>query len=163
MTTTIRKPSGDGVQNLAEDAVFLAIAVLQERFSRLPQEDKNDLYQLTPVLFSDDIEERESARQAVQDIVAAERSGVVPAELPEEPGDDLRNWIVFVSQRIREERRKAGLTQEVLAERAGIPQSHVSRLENGQHSPTSMTLERIADALGVSVSRFDPGSDDIRE
>jgi DNA-binding XRE family transcriptional regulator len=163
MTATIRKSSWGGTRNVVDDAVVLAIAVLQERIGRLAQEDKDDLYQLMPALFSDDAEERESARLAVQEIVTSETSRMARLEIPAEPGHELKNWIAFVSQQIRAERRKADLTQEELAKRAGIPQSHVSRLENGQHSPTSMTLEKIAHALGVPVSRFDPGSDDARE
>lgn len=48
-------------------------------------------------------------------------------------------------------RTRAGLSQAEVAERMGVPQGHVSRWETGRHKPTRENLERIADALGVSL------------
>lgn len=49
-------------------------------------------------------------------------------------------------------RLKAGLSQADLAQRAGIRQPHLSRLENGHHATASAdTLTRLAQALGVSL------------
>jgi plasmid maintenance system antidote protein VapI len=42
---------------------------------------------------------------------------------------------------------EVGLSQEELAERMGTTASVISRLENGQHSATIKTLQRIAAAL----------------
>src|SRR3989337_1104589 len=44
-------------------------------------------------------------------------------------------------------REKAGLTQVELAERCGISQADISRIERGGTSPTTKTLQRIAEAL----------------
>jgi transcriptional regulator with XRE-family HTH domain len=49
---------------------------------------------------------------------------------------------------IREARRSAGLTQEQLAERAGVAQSVIARLERGGGNPTIATLERVLHAAG---------------
>jgi transcriptional regulator with XRE-family HTH domain len=73
-----------------------------------------------------------------------------------EPGEELRHWMGFVSNRIRHYREQANLTQQELADKAGLRQSHISRLEQGLHSPSSLTLEKIAAALGVSISELDP-------
>jgi DNA-binding Xre family transcriptional regulator len=49
-------------------------------------------------------------------------------------------------------RLKAGLSQADLAQRTGIRQPHLSRLENGHHATVSAdTLTRLAQALGVSL------------
>jgi transcriptional regulator with XRE-family HTH domain len=48
-------------------------------------------------------------------------------------------------------REKHGLTQAELAERGGIDQADISRIERGPTSPTARTLQRIADALGADV------------
>jgi predicted transcriptional regulator len=49
---------------------------------------------------------------------------------------------------IREARRTAGLTQVQLAERAGVAQSVIARLERGGGNPTLATLERVLHAAG---------------
>lgn len=48
-------------------------------------------------------------------------------------------------------REQAGLTQTQLAERCGVDQADISRIERGSVSPTSRTLQRIAHALGADV------------
>ena len=50
---------------------------------------------------------------------------------------------------LREDR---DLTQAELAERCGIHQSDISRIERGSISPTTRTLPRIAEALDDDVS-----------
>jgi transcriptional regulator with XRE-family HTH domain/tetratricopeptide (TPR) repeat protein len=47
-------------------------------------------------------------------------------------------------------RRAAGLTQEMLAERAGYSTVYVSMLERGQRAPLPSTLQALADALDLS-------------
>jgi transcriptional regulator with XRE-family HTH domain len=57
-------------------------------------------------------------------------------------------------------RADAGLTQEVVAERAKLSQQYVSGLERGQRNPTVETLYAVAQALGVShVELVKPLSD----
>lgn len=140
----------------SENAFALAIAVLRERVRRLPAEDQADLCELLPAILGDDEEERESAQRAVREIFDQAAGRVSPMDLSQEQGESLQGWIGFVSQRIRDARSAAGMTQEQLAEKSGLPQSHISRLESGKHSPTAQTLEKIAPALGISVSNFDP-------
>jgi transcriptional regulator with XRE-family HTH domain len=45
-------------------------------------------------------------------------------------------------------------TQEALAHRAGITVGHLSKIERGQANPTWETLEAIAVALDLAVSRL---------
>lgn len=56
-----------------------------------------------------------------------------------------------LSQRIRFLRKKKGLNQGELAEKVGINPSHLSRLENGKYQPSVDALQKIAEALEVSV------------
>ena len=49
---------------------------------------------------------------------------------------------------LRYARRLAGLTQRQLAERAGVPQATVGRIEAGQITPRVDTLERLVRATG---------------
>ncbi len=43
------------------------------------------------------------------------------------------------------------LTQAELAERCGMDQGDISRIERGSTSPTTRTLQRIAEVLGADV------------
>lgn len=54
--------------------------------------------------------------------------------------------------RVREVREKAGLSQQTLAERAGLAIRTVSALENGVVDVRLSTMKAIADVLGVSVT-----------
>ncbi|MGB2710370.1 MAG: helix-turn-helix domain-containing protein [Conexibacter sp.] len=49
---------------------------------------------------------------------------------------------------VRQARASAGLTQAQLAERAGVTQSVIARLERGSGNPTFETLERVLHAAG---------------
>ncbi|KAF0836525.1 helix-turn-helix domain-containing protein [Nocardia caishijiensis] len=63
---------------------------------------------------------------------------------------------IQLAESIRERRLELGLTQTQLAERAGLRQPEVSRLESGGGTPTIGMLERLAHALEVRfVARFE--------
>jgi len=53
--------------------------------------------------------------------------------------------------RIQEERKKARLTQEQLAERVDLSVNYIGYIERGKQAPYLKTLERIAEAIGVEV------------
>jgi len=48
-------------------------------------------------------------------------------------------------------RREQRLTQKDLAERTGIPQAHISRLENGNYNPSLAFLKRVAAGLSMEI------------
>jgi DNA-binding XRE family transcriptional regulator len=55
-------------------------------------------------------------------------------------------------QQIAAARKRARLTQKQLADRLGVPQSQVSRIERNPDHTTVRTLKRLARALGVNVA-----------
>lgn len=56
----------------------------------------------------------------------------------------------LAARNIRSARRSAKLSQEALAQKAGISVSYVSMLERGQRTPPLDTLETLAKALRCS-------------
>lgn len=54
-----------------------------------------------------------------------------------------------VAIRLIRYRTGLSLTQKQLAQRLGMNQSAISRLEDGEHNPTLATLSRISTALGI--------------
>src|SRR5271168_4663929 len=58
---------------------------------------------------------------------------------------------IMVGSAVRAARRHAGVSQAELAERAGTSQPSIARLEKGQVSPTVISLDRIARALGTEL------------
>jgi transcriptional regulator with XRE-family HTH domain len=64
---------------------------------------------------------------------------------------------------IRQARERAGLTQQELADRAGVPQSTVSVYERAIRVPTLPTLERLLRAAGFTVEvDLVPAGPDVR-
>jgi transcriptional regulator with XRE-family HTH domain len=70
--------------------------------------------------------------------------------------------IMSIATIVREARRRAGLTQAELAERAGVPRSTVARIESGARTPSVELVERLVRAAGlevtVALSEPDPGT-----
>lgn len=56
-----------------------------------------------------------------------------------------------VGQRINQCREAAGLTQERLAEKAGISPQHMSNIMNGKSGPSIIVLMKIAVALDIAL------------
>lgn len=63
----------------------------------------------------------------------------------------MNNKRLLLGSRIKELRKKAGLSQEELSEKIGIDGKYLSRIEVGKRSPSLETLEGIADALNVEM------------
>ncbi len=60
--------------------------------------------------------------------------------------------VVTFGERVREERRRRLMTQDVLAATAGISQKQLSKIENDEVDPRFSTIRKIAQALDVEPS-----------
>jgi transcriptional regulator with XRE-family HTH domain len=61
-----------------------------------------------------------------------------------------------IGKNIKKARKKAGLTQDVLADKVGIHVSYISRIERGVVNSSIEVLESIAKALKVKSSDILP-------
>ena len=59
-----------------------------------------------------------------------------------------------IGDRIRILREKSGYTQNSLADKAGVSQTHLRRVELGQADITVGHLQLVCDALDISVRDF---------
>ncbi len=55
---------------------------------------------------------------------------------------------------LRSIRRERGMTQAQIAERLGVPQSVISKLENGERQVDFVEVEALCEALGTSLRSF---------
>lgn len=56
-----------------------------------------------------------------------------------------------IIQAMLDARKTSGLTQKDLAEKTGIAQGDISKLENGSANPSLRTLQRLADGMGMKL------------
>ena len=63
--------------------------------------------------------------------------------------DDVRK---IVGRNVREARKAIGLSQEALADKAGIDRTYVSGVERGVRNPTITILAKFAAALDTSAA-----------
>ena len=166
ITEELNRPSevpGSGLSpTLGQQALTMALAILVERIRGLPKEDKQDLFELVKEIPNSNPEDLESVVLTMREILDQEPGRVVRMNWPENPDQHLpglTKWMDYVARRITDARTAAGLTQNELAAKSGLPQSHISRLECGKHSPSRVTLERIAAALGIHLSDLDPSAE----
>lgn len=59
-----------------------------------------------------------------------------------------------VSKRIIHLRERCGLSQNGLAERAGVSQTHLRRVELGQADITVGHLQLLCDAMSITIQEF---------
>src|SRR5574338_165828 len=70
------------------------------------------------------------------------------------PRDPRREELRRLGERVREQRRGRGMTQETLAEALGLSVAYVSLIERGGRNPPYTTVVAIARALGVPATRI---------
>ena len=59
-----------------------------------------------------------------------------------------------IGENIRKVRDLKGFSQQALAESIGLSQKQLSRIETNQVSPTFDTLEKICEALGITLKNL---------
>src|SRR5439155_23288375 len=79
------------------------------------------------------------------------KAGEGEPRVPEADGDGNRPAVeylrVSLARKISRHRRMLGLSQAELARRAGIRPETLNRIEQGKHSPSVATVEKIERAL----------------
>lgn len=78
-------------------------------------------------------------------------------------GAATREMEKYIGAEIRKRRRRHDMTVLELAQRAGLSQGMLSKIENGQTSPSLSTLAALADALGVPISTLFSQMDQSRD
>lgn len=63
-------------------------------------------------------------------------------------------YLIYLGARIALYRNNQSLTQEECATRTGIQRSYWASLEMGTRNPSCLTLIRICDGLGITMSRL---------
>ena len=61
---------------------------------------------------------------------------------------------IKIGNRIKELRGKLGISQEELGFRSGVHRTYIASLEVGKRNISIVTLEKIVNALEVSLSEF---------
>ncbi len=67
---------------------------------------------------------------------------------------DTGGSLVQLGAAVREHRKASGLSQEALADAAGIDRSHMGKIERGERNVTLLNVLKIADALGAKPSQL---------
>ncbi len=75
-----------------------------------------------------------------------------PKGTPERDLFDVETQEFCVAQTLREERIRAGLTQQQLAEKIGTKKAYISRVETGRQNINLSTLFRLFECLGRRVN-----------
>lgn len=70
--------------------------------------------------------------------------------MPRRPDYDTEDALTLVGERVSQWRRLVGLTQQQVADRAGISRGAVVRIEAGESGPTVDTFFRVLNALHIA-------------
>jgi len=62
--------------------------------------------------------------------------------------------IISLGKRIRIYRKKAGLTQEMLAEKLGLSSKYIQYIENGNRNPSLKVIFKIAKILEIDICKL---------
>lgn len=58
----------------------------------------------------------------------------------------------WIGKRIKAARKASNLTQEYLAEKAGLSPTYIGQIERGERVPTLQSLIQLIEALGVDIT-----------
>lgn len=60
--------------------------------------------------------------------------------------------LIYFGERVRKERLKQNLSQEKLAEIAGLHRTYIGMIERGEKNITLANIEKIAKSLNVTIA-----------
>lgn len=68
----------------------------------------------------------------------------------------LSDVLIQFGRNLRKIRERIGISQEKLAELAGLHRTYVSSVERGERNISLLNIERLAKALGVPLAKLMP-------
>ena len=68
--------------------------------------------------------------------------------------DDFQQAQSILAKRIKRLRKEAGMSQEILADKAEIDRTYVSQLERSLVNPSLSVLIRVSQSLNIHVSEL---------
>jgi len=68
----------------------------------------------------------------------------------------MANFLELFGKRLRKFRKDRGLTQEQLAEKAGLHHTFIGAVERGSKNPSLDSISKISEALGISLRDLFP-------
>jgi transcriptional regulator with XRE-family HTH domain len=60
--------------------------------------------------------------------------------------------VVHIGKKLKDKRFRAGLTQQQLADKSGLTQTTVARVERDMVEPEVTTVRKLSQALGITIS-----------
>lgn len=151
-------------KNTQEQALLNVKAEFKRVLESLPIETAEDLIELLGMhKHETDAKVKSGIAQTIEEILFPSSMIVDLKEEYdlEQESPDVRERVKDYRQKsgecIRARRVELGMSQDDLANLAGISQSHVCRLETGVHVPTHATIQKVAEALKIHPSMLDPG------
>jgi DNA-binding XRE family transcriptional regulator len=133
-------------------------------FKQLPQKKRERVLKLIELLNSAECQDEcLGVVKAIAEIIAKASGLVAPGGRPvdlslgvsKNAKDTVAAYHGEIGKAIRKRREELKMTQEGLARKSGLPQSHISRLEAGKHAPTRQTIETVAEALKIEPGKLD--------
>ena len=73
---------------------------------------------------------------------------------------DSRAALMVLGRRIKQLRNERSVSQEALADLAGVHRTYVGMIERGEKNITVLSAQKIASALGIHLSVLFRGCDD---
>jgi transcriptional regulator with XRE-family HTH domain len=64
------------------------------------------------------------------------------------------NVLKYFGERVREERLKRNLSQEALAETAGVHRTYIGMIERAEKNITLTNIEKVANGLGLTIEQL---------
>lgn len=61
---------------------------------------------------------------------------------------------ILVGKRVKELRNKLGVSQEELADLAGLDRTYITSVESGRRNISIVNIEKLAKALNVTLAEF---------
>ena len=65
-----------------------------------------------------------------------------------------KETLVRFGNKVREVRQKIGISQEELADRAGVHRTYIGMVERAEKNITLLNIEKIAEALGITLGNL---------